>query len=114
RPDGEPDVLRDDREDEVAACDRRAGLLPELGILGTPVVDPVRAHLLVAEVDIGDARGVGRDGDALGRGRHGLGPVVSWREGAGHWSSGGRACPATYESAISSSCTHGVRNANSV
>ena len=42
-PDREADVLGEDREEQVAAGDRLAGGLPEVGVLGPPVVDPAPA-----------------------------------------------------------------------
>ncbi len=40
QPHREPEVLGEDRPDQVAPGDRRAGRLPERRVLGTPVVDP--------------------------------------------------------------------------
>jgi len=41
-PNRATDVLGEDREPEVAACDLRTCPWPEALVLGVPVVDPVR------------------------------------------------------------------------
>ena len=68
-PDAEPDVLGEDREDQVAPGDPSAGRGPELGVLGAPVVDPVRTVPTVRERrdacrfdEAGFGQGGGRDG----------------------------------------------------
>ena len=66
-PDGEADVLGQHGEDQVALGDRRAGRLPELGILGAPVLDPVPAVMRGRDVLRRRRSQVG------GRGRNGLG-----------------------------------------
>src|ERR1700761_6008199 len=68
-PDAEADVLGKDREDQVAPGDRFSGRLPELRILGSPVVDPVTSHMRPGR------GGLGRSG-RLRRGRHCHAPTV--------------------------------------
>ncbi len=76
QPDREAEVLGEDRPDQVAPGDRPAGRLPELGVLGAPVVDPA-----AGTAGRGGRRLSGRDGCAGGGGQGHDGRLLCDRDG---------------------------------